>query len=70
MVWECVELGIVERGRFGVSIRVVCAMIYDGMVVGGVYGVSLTMYELSPIDRNNIFFLQTHECQPKKANNI
>ena len=46
MVWECVELGIVERGRFGVSIRVVCAMIYDGMVVGGVYGISMTMYEL------------------------
>ena len=28
------------------SIRVVCAMIYDGMVVGGVYGISMTMYEL------------------------
>ena len=38
-----------ERGRFGVSIRVVCAMIYDGMVVGGVYGISMTMYELDRI---------------------
>ena len=33
------------------SIRVVCAMIYDGMVVGGVYGISMTMYEL---DRDQI----------------